>query len=111
MFRRKTITVAAGLVKIGSRYPVKIQSMTNVPTTDIPRCIRQIKQLAGAGCALVRVAVPTKADTTAFTKIVQKVDVPLIADVHFNANRAIEAIESGQKLTPVLPVTQNRSHL
>jgi (E)-4-hydroxy-3-methylbut-2-enyl-diphosphate synthase len=95
MNRRKTITVAAGPVKIGSGYPVTIQSMTNVPTTNISRCIRQIKQLADAGCALVRIAVPTKADTAAFAKIVQKVNVPLIADVHFNANRAIEAIEAG----------------
>jgi len=95
MDRRKTITVAAGPVKIGSRYPVTIQSMTNVPTTDVSRCIRQVRQLADAGCALVRVAVPTKADTAAFAKIVRKVDVPLIADVHFNANLAIEAIEAG----------------
>ncbi len=95
MNRRKTITVSAGPVKLGSRYPVTIQSMTNVPTTDISRCIRQVKQLADAGCALVRIAVPTKADTAAFAKIVQKVNVPLIADVHFNANRAIEAVEAG----------------
>lgn len=95
MFRRKTIIVSAGPVKIGSGYPVTIQSMTNVPTTDITRCARQVKQLADAGCALVRIAVPTKTDTAAFAKIVQKVDSPLIADVHFNANRAIEAIEAG----------------
>lgn len=95
MNRRKTITVNAGSVKIGSGHPVTIQSMTNVPTTDISRCVRQVRQLAQAGCALVRIAVPTKADTTAFAKIVQKVNVPLIADVHFNANRAIEAIEAG----------------
>ncbi len=95
MNRRKTITVSAGPVKIGSGRPVAIQSMTNVPTTDIPRCVRQVRQLADAGCALVRIAVPTKADTTAFAKIVQKTNVPLIADVHFNANRAIEAIEAG----------------
>jgi (E)-4-hydroxy-3-methylbut-2-enyl-diphosphate synthase len=95
MSRRKTITVSAGPVKIGSSHPVTIQSMTNVLTTDISRCAGQVKQLADAGCALVRIAVPTKADTAAFAKIVQKVDVPLIADVHFNANRAIEAIEAG----------------
>jgi len=95
MKRRKTITVKIGKVKLGSRWPVVIQSMTNVPTTDIARCVRQVKQLAQAGCELVRVAVPTKADTAAFAKIAGKVDVGLIADVHFNANRAIEAIEGG----------------
>jgi len=72
-----------------------IQSMTKVDTTDISRCVRQVKQLIQAGCQLVRIAVPTKADTAAFAKIAQKVNVPLIADVHFNANRAIEAIEAG----------------
>jgi len=93
--RRKTKTVTVGQVKIGSCAPIVIQSMTKVPTTDISRCIKQINQLAGAGCRLVRIAVPTRADTIAFAKIVQKVNVPLIADVHFSPVRAIEAIEAG----------------
>lgn len=93
--RRKTITVKAGAVKIGSSAPIVIQSMTKVPTVDIGRCVKQIKQLVLAGCQLVRIAVPRRADTAAFARIVQKVSVPLIADVHFSANRAIEAIEAG----------------
>ncbi|MFB0524637.1 MAG: flavodoxin-dependent (E)-4-hydroxy-3-methylbut-2-enyl-diphosphate synthase [Phycisphaerae bacterium] len=93
--RRKTRTVKVGSVRIGSSAPVVIQSMTKVPTVDIARCIRQINQLVQAGCGLVRIAVPTRADTAAFAKIVQKVNVPLIADVHFSPNRAIEAIEAG----------------
>lgn len=93
--RRKTRTVSVGGVKIGSSWPVVIQSMTKVPTVDIARCVKQTKQLAEAGCQLVRIAVPTRADTAAFAKIVQKVSVPLIADVHFSSGRAIEAIEAG----------------
>ena len=93
--RRKTITVKAGAVNIGSSAPIVIQSMTKVPTVDIGRCVKQIKQLVLAGCQLVRIAVPRRADTAAFARIVQKVSVPLIADVHFSANRAIEAIEAG----------------
>jgi len=93
--RRKTVFVKVGSVKIGSRHPVAIQSMTKVPTTDIGRCVRQIEQLIAAGCHLVRVAVPTQADTAAFAEIVQKVNIPLIADVHFSPARAIEAIEAG----------------
>jgi len=69
--------------------------MTKVPTTSVARCLRQINQLARAGCRLVRVAVPTRADTAAFAIIVQKTPVPLIADVHFSPARAIEAIEAG----------------
>jgi (E)-4-hydroxy-3-methylbut-2-enyl-diphosphate synthase len=93
--RRKTKTVNVETVKIGSRGPVVIQSMTKVPTTDVDRCVEQINHLVDAGCRLVRLAVPRKADTYALAQIVQKVDVPLIADVHFSANRAIEAIEAG----------------
>jgi (E)-4-hydroxy-3-methylbut-2-enyl-diphosphate synthase len=93
--RRKTIIVHVGPVKIGCSSPVVIQSMTKVPTTDVARCVRQIHQLIRAGCQLVRIAVPTQADTAAFAKIVQKVNVPLIADVHFSPARAIEAIEAG----------------
>jgi (E)-4-hydroxy-3-methylbut-2-enyl-diphosphate synthase len=93
--RRKTKTVKAGFVKIGSVAPIVIQSMTKVPTVDIARCVRQINQLVAAGCQLVRIAVPTRADTAAFAEIVQKVNVPLIADVHFSPNRAIESIEAG----------------
>ena len=93
--RRKTKTVKVGSIKIGSRGPVVIQSMTKVPTVDVARCVKQIKQLANAGCLLVRLAVPRRADTAAFAQIVQKVDVPLIADVHFSADRAVEAIEAG----------------
>ena len=93
--RRKTRTIRVGPVRIGSFAPIVIQSMTKVPTVDIARCVKQIKQLARAGCELVRIAVPTRADSAAFAKIVQKVSVPLIADVHFSCNRAIEAIEAG----------------
>jgi (E)-4-hydroxy-3-methylbut-2-enyl-diphosphate synthase len=69
--------------------------MTKVPTTDIERCVEQIQQLVRAGCGLVRVAVPRRADTAAFRRIVPEVKVPLIADVHFSPARAIEAIEGG----------------
>ena len=93
--RRKTKIVKIGSVKIGSSAPVVIQSMTKVPTADVSRCVRQIKQLVRAGCRLVRIAVPRRADTAAFAQIVRKVDVPLIADVHFSAERALEAIEAG----------------
>jgi len=93
--RRKTKTIKVGSVKIGSSAPIVIQSMTKVPTVDIARCVKQINQLAQAGCRLVRLAVPTRADTAAFAKIAQKVNVPLIADVHFSPARAIETIEAG----------------
>jgi (E)-4-hydroxy-3-methylbut-2-enyl-diphosphate synthase len=87
--------LTTGNVKIGSSAPIVIQSMTKVLTTNIEGCVRQINQLSSAGCKLVRLAVPTRADTAAFAKIVQKVTIPLIADIHFSPQRAIEAIEAG----------------
>ncbi len=93
--RRKTSTVTAGNVKIGLKYPIVIQSMVKVPTTDISACIKQINALAATGAKLVRVAIPAKPDSIAFARIVQKVKIPLIADIHFSAERAIEAIEAG----------------
>lgn len=93
--RRKTKIVRVGVVAIGSSVPIVIQSMTKVPTVEVARCVKQINKLARAGCQLVRIAVPTRADTAAFAKIVQKVSIPLIADIHFSPDRAIEAIESG----------------
>ncbi len=93
--RQKTHTVTVGSVKIGSAHPVVVQSMTKVLTTNVAACVRQIKRLVRAGCGLVRVAVPTRADTRAFEEIVRKVSVPLVADIHFSPARAVEAIEAG----------------
>jgi len=93
--RRKTKTVKVGNVKLGSEYPVVIQSMTKVHTTDVEACIAQTEQLKSAGCGFVRIAVPTKADTKALARIIKSVDIPIIADIHFSPDRAIEAIEAG----------------
>jgi len=93
--RKKTKTVRVGSVKIGGNSPIVIQSMTKCPTTDVNKCVRQVNQLVNAGAHLVRIAVPTKKDTQAFAKIVQKVNIPLIADIHFSVDRAIESIEAG----------------
>jgi (E)-4-hydroxy-3-methylbut-2-enyl-diphosphate synthase len=82
-------------VPLGSSAPVVIQSMTKVPTTDIDCCVAQIEELVRAGCGIVRVAVPRRADTEAFARIVRQVSVPLVADIHFSPALAIEAIEGG----------------
>jgi (E)-4-hydroxy-3-methylbut-2-enyl-diphosphate synthase len=93
--RRKTKIVTVGPVKLGHRYPVIVQTMTKVFTTDVAACLRQIRQLHKCSCRLVRIAVPSKADTMALAKIIEKSPLPVIADVHFSTARAIEAIEAG----------------
>lgn len=93
--RRKTQAITIGSVTLGTEHPIAIQSMTKCPTTDIETCLKQIDQLVKAGCAMVRLAVPRKVDTEALAKIVAHVSIPLIADIHFSKERAIEAIEAG----------------
>ena len=93
--RRKTRALDVGGVAIGGGAPVRIQSMTNTPTRDAEATLEQIRQLAGAGAELVRVAVPRADDTAALEKIVAESPVPIIADVHFHFDRALEAIAAG----------------
>ncbi|MHC4784158.1 MAG: flavodoxin-dependent (E)-4-hydroxy-3-methylbut-2-enyl-diphosphate synthase, partial [Planctomycetota bacterium] len=82
--RRKTKTVSVGSLKLGHRHPIVVQTMTKVFTTDVAACLQQIRKLEKVGCGMVRIAVPTKADTEAFAKIVAKSPMPVVADVHFS---------------------------
>src|SRR3954447_2542963 len=98
--RRKTRTVtlgdeAHGFVSIGGDAPVSVQSMTAGYTYEIDKCVAEIQKLAAAGADVVRVAVPEKKDTAALKEIVQQVTVPVVADVHFHFQRALEAIDAG----------------
>ena len=93
--RRTTKQVPIGGVSIGGAASILVQGMTNVHTRDWERCLEQVKGLIDRGCELVRLAVPTKEDTSALTKIVGQVSVPIVADVHFHYRRALEAIEAG----------------
>jgi (E)-4-hydroxy-3-methylbut-2-enyl-diphosphate synthase len=98
--RRKTRKVtlgdkAHGFVSIGGDAPVSVQSMTAGYTHDIDACVAEINKLAAAGADIVRVAVPEKKDTAALHEILPRVSVPIVADVHFHFQRALEAIDAG----------------
>ncbi|MFW6154105.1 MAG: flavodoxin-dependent (E)-4-hydroxy-3-methylbut-2-enyl-diphosphate synthase [Planctomycetota bacterium] len=93
--RRGTRRVNVGPVAIGGTAPVSVQSMTNTPTRDVEATVAQIRRLAEAGADLVRVAVPTAADTAALPAILARSPLPLIADVHFHFERALEAVAAG----------------
>jgi (E)-4-hydroxy-3-methylbut-2-enyl-diphosphate synthase len=69
--------------------------MTNVHTHDVDACVAQIERLVKRGCEIVRVAVPMEKDTAALKDILAQVSVPVVADVHFHYQRAIEAVEAG----------------
>jgi (E)-4-hydroxy-3-methylbut-2-enyl-diphosphate synthase len=75
--------------------PVSVQTMTAGYTHDIDACVREINRLHAAGADIVRVAVPEKKDTDALREILPQVRVPIVADVHFHFQRALEAVEAG----------------
>ncbi|MCG3138596.1 MAG: 4-hydroxy-3-methylbut-2-en-1-yl diphosphate synthase (flavodoxin) [Phycisphaerae bacterium] len=93
--RRKTRQLRVGGVAIGGDAPVSIQSMTTGYTYEIDKTVAEIRRLAQAGADLVRVAVPDPRDTAALPAILAQVPCPIIADVHFHYERALEAIAAG----------------
>jgi (E)-4-hydroxy-3-methylbut-2-enyl-diphosphate synthase len=98
--RRKTRKVvlgdeAHGFVGIGGDSPVSVQSMTSGFTHEIDKCVAEINKLATAGADFVRVAVPERKDTQALKELLPRVSVPVVADVHFHFQRALEAIDAG----------------
>ena len=88
-------SVFAGGVEIGGGAPISIQSMTNTLTTDINATTAQIRELADAGCDLVRVSVYDAACARAVPSLVAASPVPLVADIHFDHTLAIQSIEGG----------------
>ncbi len=92
-----------GSVKIGDDAPVVVQSMTCTDTRDIKSTVAQIKRLEDAGCEIVRVAVPDHEAAEALSFIKKSISIPLIADIHFKYQLAIEAIESGADCIRINP--------
>ena len=93
--RRKSKEISIGNVKIGNNNPISVQSMCNTDTRDIEATARQIKELADAGCELVRLAVLNKDAAEAIKELVKISPVPLIADIHFDYRLAIQCINNG----------------
>jgi len=95
MNRRKTRKIKAGNLYIGGNSPISVQSMTNTDTRNIKNTVNQIKRLERVGCEMVRLAVPDMEAARALGEIKKKVNVPLVADIHFDYRLAIEAITRG----------------
>ena len=93
--RRKSKEISIGNVKIGNDNPISVQSMCNTDTRDIEQTSRQIKELAQAGCELIRLAVLNKEAAQAIGDLVKISSVPLIADIHFDYRLAIDCINNG----------------
>ncbi|WP_153447636.1 flavodoxin-dependent (E)-4-hydroxy-3-methylbut-2-enyl-diphosphate synthase [Vibrio algicola] len=93
--RRASTRIYVGNVPIGDGAPIAVQSMTNTRTTDVAATVAQIKALENVGADLVRVSVPTMDAAEAFKQIKQQVNVPLIADIHFDYRIALKVAEYG----------------
>lgn len=93
--RRISRPVMVGPVQVGGGAPISVQSMTTSKTHDVEKSLAEIRRLVEAGADIVRVAVPRPEDAEALREIVQGAPVPIVADIHFNHQYALKAIESG----------------
>ena len=85
--RKKTKKIKVGKIEVGGGSPITVQSMTNTLTTNVSETIKQINELTEAGADIVRVSCPDKESSLALKHIVKKIDVPIVADIHFHYKR------------------------
>ena len=93
--RRISKQIQIGDVKIGGDAPISVQSMCNTDTRDVGKTVAQIKELHDAGCELIRLAVLNKDAAAAIKDIKKQVQIPVIADIHFDYRLAMQCIENG----------------
>ena len=92
---KKTNTVKVGNLFIGGGNKIVIQSMTNTKTKNIIETVNQIKKLEKSGCELVRVAVLDESDAYSLKEIKQQINIPLVADIHFDYRLALISLDMG----------------
>lgn len=91
----KTVKVKVKDIYIGGGAPVTVQSMLSVPSTDIKGNVQQAKRLKAAGCDIIRVAIPDMAAVSLISAIKNELDIPLVADIHFDYKLALESVAAG----------------
>ena len=95
MTRKVKRTVRIGNITIGGNNPIAVQTMLNIPVEDIAGNVAQARRVAAAGCQIVRVTVPTPADAAVVSAIKEAVEIPVVADIHFDYKAALAAIDAG----------------
>ena len=103
IFRRKTKVINVGNVKVGGENPITVQSMTNTLTKNTKETLNQINKISEVGGDIVRVSCPDKDSTKALKEIVKHSSIPIVADIHFHYERAIEAAENGASCLRINP--------
>lgn len=93
--RRISKEVTIGKIKIGKNNPIAIQSMLNIPSYNIQKSVNQAIELKEAGCDILRIAIPDKDAIKLIDAVKSKVDIPLVADIHFDYKLALEAARAG----------------
>lgn len=93
--RRKSRQIMVGDVPVGGDAPISVQSMTNTETTDVIATVDQIQRIQNAGADIVRVSVPSMDAAEAFGEIRKRVDIPLVADIHFDYRIALRVADLG----------------
>ncbi|GGX74635.1 4-hydroxy-3-methylbut-2-en-1-yl diphosphate synthase (flavodoxin) [Litorimonas cladophorae] len=101
--RRKSRKIKVGSVEVGGDAPIAVQSMTNTLTHDIDATVAQVLALQEAGADIVRVSVPDPESSAALRAIVDQVQTPLVADIHFHYKRGIEAADQGAACLRINP--------
>jgi len=109
--RKKTRKINLGGVPIGGDAPITVQSMTNTNTSDVQATVAQIVELEEAGCEIIRVAVPDREAVDALPEIIKKINLPLIADIHFNHQLAIDAMKAGVAAIRINPGNISRDKI
>ena len=95
MTRRVTKAVNVGSVKVGGDAPITVQSMTKTDTRDVKATVNQILELEDAGCEIIRCAVPDMEAANALSAIKKETHIPLVADIHFHYQLALESLRQG----------------
>ena len=93
--RRKTREVKIGDLIIGGEHAITVQSMTTTKTDDITGTLKEVERLEEAGCHIIRITVPDKKAAKALSEIKKRMNVPLVADIHFDYRMALEAVDAG----------------
>ena len=93
--RRKTREVKIGNLIVGGEHAVTVQSMTTTKTHDVTATLKEIERLEEAGCQIIRITVPDQPAADALYEIKKRMNVPLVADIHFNYRMALEAVDAG----------------
>ncbi len=109
--RKRTKALHLGPVKIGGGAPVSVQSMTSTDTRDVRTTLRQVRALEACGCEIVRLAIPDEEALEAFGTIRRSVEVPLVADIHFNYRLAIGALDKGAQGIRINPGNLKRNRI